>query len=399
MAKQNAYEFNNLTKTQQDCLSLIESLGIYELRALARVFGDNSPTTLKRNDHISIVMSKIISGEDLKPIPLRQGRPYKELSNIEGILAELSQITGKDYSLKSTQQRGTNRLQKVVTFRQMEDDVIKQKLFPIKVKGILCERNEKEFFFYNQYNSDKKSFVLVKKNMDTRLKPYDYVVGTAVIMNEEKDYILDNIEYLNFQNYQNYQDISNEYEQTVPTQKLAFGKNNDIVLGSRYMLKQGKFIDNVDNFKSLLKKLNENKIITLGIIPNVMFEDQETIKNLGFNNLFVLNYNDRPLSAYETMLMVIEHIKRLQQQGMRIALFVQDITTLANDIDFTFKTNTKVLMGHTENAVDIIKQLMLLAKAGGEHKHTTIFTTLDESDMFDQMYVSAVYKVSKRIEL
>lgn len=398
MAKQNAYEFNNLTKAQQDCLSLIESLGIYELRALARVFGDNSPTTLKRNDHISIVMNKIISGEDLKPIPLRQGRPYKELSNIEGILAELSQITGKDYSLKSNQQRGTNRLQKVVTFRQMEDDVIKKKLFPIKVKGILCERNEKEFFFYNQHNSEKKGFVLVKKNMDTRLKPYDYVVGTAVIMNEEKDYILDSIEYLNFQNYQNYQDITNEYEQTVPTQKLVF-ENNEIVLGSRYMLKQGKFIDNIDKFKNLLKKLNENKIITLGIIPNVMFEDQEAIKSLGFNNMFILNYNDRPLSAYETMLMVIEHIKRLQQQGLRVALFVQDITTLANDIDFAFKTNTKVLMGHTENAVDIIKQLMILAKAGGEHKHTTIFTTLDESDMFDQMYVSAVYKVSKKIEL
>lgn len=398
MAKQNAYEFTNLTKAQQDCLSLIESLGIYELRALARVFGDNSPTTLKRNDHISIVMNKIISGEDLKPIPLRQGRPYKELSNIEGILAELSQITGKDYSLKSNQQRGTSRLQKVVTFRQMEEDVIKQKLFPIKVKGILCERNEKEFFFYNQYNSEKKGFVLVKKNMDSRLKPYDYVVGTAVIMNEEKDYILDSIEYLNFQSYQNYQDITNEYEQTVPTQKLVFEKN-EIVLGSRYMLKQGKFIDDVDKFKNLLKKLNENKIITLGIIPNVMFEDQETIKSLGFNNLFVLNYNDRPFSAYETIVMVIEHIKRLQQQGLRVALFVQDITTLANDIDFAFKTNTKVLMGHTENAVDIIKQLMLLAKAGGEHKHTTIFTTLDETDMFDQMYVSAVYKVSKKIEL
>ena len=398
MAKENAYEFNNLTKAQQDCLSLIESLGIYELRALARVFGDNSPTTLKRNDHISIVMNKIISGEDLKPIPLRQGRPYKELSNIEGILAELSQITGKDYSLKSSQQRGTNRLQKVVTFRQLEDDVVKQKLFPIKVKGILCERNEKEFFFYNQQISEKKGFVLVKKNMDTRLKPYDYVVGTAVIMNEEKDYILDSIEYLNFQNYQNYQDITNEYEQTVPTQKLVF-ENNEIVLGSRYMLKQSKFVDNVDKFKNLLKKLNENKIVTLGIIPNVMFEDQESIKNLGFNSLFVLNYNDRPLSAYETMLMVIEHVKRLQQQGLRVALFVQDITTLANDVDFAFKTNTKVLMGHTENAVDIIKQLMLLAKAGGEHKHTTIFTTLDETDMFDQMYVSAVYKVSKKIKL
>ena len=63
MAKKPGYSFENLTKEQQSCLSLIESLGIYELRALARVFGDNSPTTLKRDDHIKIVMNKIISKE------------------------------------------------------------------------------------------------------------------------------------------------------------------------------------------------------------------------------------------------------------------------------------------------------------------------------------------------
>ena len=102
MSKKND-EFKNLDKRQKDCLALIESLGIYELRALARIFGDNSPTTLKRDDHIKIIMEKIISGEDLRPIPLRQGRPYKELSNIEGILNELSMVAGKDYTMKSNQ--------------------------------------------------------------------------------------------------------------------------------------------------------------------------------------------------------------------------------------------------------------------------------------------------------
>jgi len=72
MSKKPAYEFQNLTKPQKDCLALIESLGIYELRALARIFGDNSPTTLKRDEHIVIVMEKLISGEELRPIPLRQ---------------------------------------------------------------------------------------------------------------------------------------------------------------------------------------------------------------------------------------------------------------------------------------------------------------------------------------
>ena len=72
--------FEGLTPPQQKCLTVIQSVGIYELRALARVFGESSPTTLRRNEQIEYIMNVIISGKDLKPIPLRQGRPYKELT-------------------------------------------------------------------------------------------------------------------------------------------------------------------------------------------------------------------------------------------------------------------------------------------------------------------------------
>ena len=71
--------YENLTRAQERSYNLIVGLGIYELRSIARVFGDNSPTTSKRNDHIKFIMDKIISGEDLQPIPIRQGRPYKIL--------------------------------------------------------------------------------------------------------------------------------------------------------------------------------------------------------------------------------------------------------------------------------------------------------------------------------
>ena len=72
----NITMYDNLTRAQERSFNLIQSLGIYELRAIARVFGDNSPTTSKRDDHIKFIMDKIINGEELQPIPLRQGRPY-----------------------------------------------------------------------------------------------------------------------------------------------------------------------------------------------------------------------------------------------------------------------------------------------------------------------------------
>ena len=56
----NMTMYDNLTRAQERSFNLIQSLGIYELRAIARVFGDNSPATSKRDDYIKFIMDKII---------------------------------------------------------------------------------------------------------------------------------------------------------------------------------------------------------------------------------------------------------------------------------------------------------------------------------------------------
>lgn len=394
MSNKNTYQFDNLTKAQQDCLDLIDTLGIYELRALARVFGDNSPTTLKRNDHISIIMNKIIAGDDLKPIPLRQGRPYKELSNIEGILTELSQITGKEYSLNAINTRSASS-PKTVTFKQMEENIIKQKLNPVEIKGILWDRNDKEFYIHTP--DDK--LVLVRKDVDSRLKAFDYVVGTAIMMNDNNEYILDAITSINYQNVESYVDYAVSYAQDVtPTQKIDVEGNN-ILLGSRYVLKTPNFIEDLDKTKNLVKILKKHGIITIGIIPNVMPEQELTVQEIGFNKVFSIAYNRKASLIDEIFSLFMYHIGRLQQLGKNIAIFVEDIVTLSNAIDYTFKNNPKSFMGHTEFAVETIKKMMMLAKASADGKSTTLFVTFDQPDMFDQMYVSSVYKVSKKIDL
>ena len=394
MSNKNTYQFDNLTKAQQDCLALIDTLGIYELRALARVFGDNSPTTLKRNDHISIIMNKIIAGDDLKPIPLRQGRPYKELSNIEGILAELSQITGKEYSLNAVSTRSASS-PKTVTFRQMEENIIKQKLNPVEIKGVLWDRNDKEFYIHTP--DDK--LVLVRKDVDSRLKAYDYVVGTAIMMNNNNEYILDSISSINYQDAKSYTDNFEPYaKDIIPTQKLDF-EGKQILLGSRYAVKISNFIEDLDKTKNLVKCLKNQGIITVGIIPNVMPEQELTVQEIGFDKVFSISYNRKVALVNEIFSLFMHHIDRLQQLGKNIAIFVEDVVTLTNAIDYTFKNNPKSLMGHTEIAVETVKKLMMLAKASADGKSTTLFVTFDQPDMFDQMYISSVYKVSKKIDL
>ena len=387
------YEFKNLTKPQQQCLVLIESLGIYELRALARVFGDNSPTVLKRNDHIQIVMNKIISGEDLKPIPVRQGRPYKELSNIGGILAELSLITGKDYTLKGIKHPG--HTPKQVSFKQVEDKVFKQKLFPIEARGILCEKNDREMFFVEQ---DSGKSILVKKDSFSKLQPSDYVTGTAVVMNRDKEYILDEISTVNYQNYKEYKEVSNAYVESTPSTSIKVN-GKDMMLGIRYCVDVPQFTDNLDKTRELIKTLHKNNIVAVGLIPNVMFSDIEAINSLGFDNLVLFKYEDAAFDVNDAIFSMIDHITRMQSIGLSLAIFVQDPTTIANSIDYVYKNTTKARMGHTEAAVDVIKNIVSLSKDGGKGKTTTLFTTYDQADLFDQMYVSAVYKVCKKISL
>ncbi len=388
MSKQQI-TYDGLTSAQQKSLNLIQSVGIYELRALARVFGEPSPTTLRRNEQIKYIMDVIISGKDLKPIPLRQGRPYKELSNIEPILEELSEITGKDYTLKKNQEKTARTYGKVFTFKQVEQKTVEQKLFPIKVKGVVLTNPDKSLYLLNDNNLP----VLVK-NFD-KVNEFDYIAGSAVIMNESHEYILDNIETINFVDYKDYAPKSVEFTPTLPSSSVKVGKT-EIKLGSRYVLNQPKLTE--PNLKTLLSVLKKNRIVTIALASNVLYEDSIALSNMGFDNIFLLKYDDEPKTYDDKMNMFIANIKRLQQVGTNMAIFVQDIVTIAHTLDANYKNSPKTYFNHTEETASTIKEIVMLAKCNVENT-STLFITNEESDNLDALYSTCINKVSNKIQL
>lgn len=388
MSKQQI-TYDGLTSAQQKSLNLIQSVGIYELRALARVFGEPSPTTLRRNEQIKYIMDVIISGKDLKPIPLRQGRPYKELSNIEPILEELSEITGKDYTLKKNQEKTARTYGKVFTFKQVEQKTVEQKLFPIKVKGVVLTNPDKSLYLLNDNNLP----VLVK-NFD-KVNEFDYIAGSAVIMNESHEYILDNIETINFVDYKDYAPKSVEFTPTLPSSSVKVGKT-EIKLGSRYVLNQPKLTE--PNLKTLLSALKKNRIVTIALASNVLYEDSIALSNMGFDNIFLLKYDDEPKTYDDKMNMFIANIKRLQQVGTNMAIFVQDIVTIAHTLDANYKNSPKTYFNHTEETASTIKEIVMLAKCNVENT-STLFITNEESDNLDALYSTCINKVSNKIQL
>ncbi len=383
--------FENLSKAQERCFNLIKSLGIYELRAIARVFGDNSPTTSKRDDHILFIMNKILSGEDLQPIPLRQGRPYKELSNIEGILEELSAIIGKDYTLKTLSNKQNDTI-KTIGFRQVELDVVKKKLFPIKVKGIVLNRTANEFYIINEDNSLP---ILIEKRAFPQLEQFDFVEGTAVVMNDNNEYIMDNIASINFIDIASYSPNLVSQERALPSKKLKVN-DKEITLGLRYLLNEGKLTENFEQTRNIVASLQQNNVKCLALVTNAIFDDYISLSNIGFDNIYLLKFDDKPSVYYKKINVFLNSIKRLQEIGTNIAIFVQDIVTLSHVLDAYNKNSEKSYFNHTEETANIIKEIIMLAKTTLENS-TTIFVTNEETDNLDLLYMTFVSKVSTKL--
>ena len=387
----NITMYDNLTRAQERSFNLIQSLGIYELRAIARVFGDNSPTTSKRDYHIKFIMDKIINGEELQPIPLRQGRPYKELSNIEGILEELSSIVGKDYTLKSLSNKQNDNV-RTIGFRQVEPEVVKKKIFPIKVKGVVLNRTANEFYIVNEDNSLP---ILIEKRAFPDLEQFDFVEGTAVVMNDNNEYIMDNIEKINYINASSYSPLHVSQERVLPSKKIKVN-DKEITLGLRYVLEQGKLIDNLSKVKSLISNLKKANTISVALVSNTMFDEYIALSDVGFDNIFVLKFDDKPSDYFKKVNVFLNNIKRLQEIGTNVAIFVQDIVTLSHILDAYNKSSDKSYFNHAEETATLIKEIVMLAKSTADY-NTTLFVTNDETDNADILYTTFVSKVSSKI--
>lgn len=370
------YDETKLTKEQKQCLNLVESLGVFELRALARVFGGNSPTTQKRQDHIKIIMDKIIAKEEINSFSHKIGRPYKEIESISGVLDELSHITGVDYTQKSVKQ-------KKITFNQVENEVLSQQLFPIQAKGIVLSNEGNELYFVNQYNN---KIILIDKKFASKINKNDFVEGVAVVMNSKNDYLLTEISDVNF----------SKRKKSASFKEFSFKKKNN-PLGQRYRFENtSKFVDNEKEIKTLVDNFKKNGVITIAVVPNIAEEETLSLQLIGFDCLVGFNVSQNAGQIYDAILNTLDFSKKMQKDGKSVALFLQDPVTLANYVDYFQRTGIRCFMGHTESVANIVREISKLIKIDGE-KSFTCFSTFDSVDTNDQLFVSIIYKGFKQI--
>lgn len=365
----SSFDYTTLTPSQKRCLSFIEALGIYELRAVARAFGSNSPTTAKRSDHINYIMSKIINNEELPIQSIRKGRPHKELSNIDSILKDLSLLSGKNYASLPLSTKPDSGVA-VIRFNQPTENEVKPTIrYPKQISGVvICKGDDKCLY------DDRTNTLFLIKDDQLLINEYDYVTANLFYNKSKKAYEIERVETINYTLRDKYTPIGRYGDAVSPSKTIKTASGTEILLGSRYLLEINKFVDNKALINEFIDAMHNENCHTVALIPCVFPEDYANIADLNFDFVMHLNFDDSLSHFVEKLAMFVNHIENLRNQGRSVCIFVQDLVTISNILDAYYEDLKPTYLGHTEETISFVKQLLNLSKAYTTNCLTLIIT-------------------------
>lgn len=377
----------------------LNSLGIFELRNLARSLGVKSPTTLKRSELISEI-ELVFSGKKPKYVrATRQGRPPKVMSNPSDLM---NIITPVEYDKE--QHEFIN--QKFVLNDCEVDNIAVQKegtFFKSIIK--LAVDSAYGFAFKNGFNETKENLILINKTQigQYKLKDGDEITG-YYILTTIGSFVVSEILSLNGVAFSD-KITRNSFEQmcaTAPNKKLKLSiyKNDD------------EIYSDIDNFATLCK--GQRALLICNNENNLNNEILSRLSSLKQANILVLMIDESPedyfelLSKYNLEVLSnnynvtnenfdlklnckIQNIIRNVENGQDYIIFINDIIKF-----YLYLVKSNILLNQTReqaeiNAENYIKRIILLGK-NCSNVSLTVFCATDEATINASNYSNIVFK-------
>ena len=360
---------------------VISSLGIYELRGLARVLGIKSPTTKVRDELIEEILNVIGNGQIPASQISKKGRPFKQLANLDVILNSITGIKNKYKPLS---------YENIVVFNQ-EVPVFKLKSNSTeKMTGVL--RNVNGVSYFIDLKSSKIVFVDEKTIQTFKIVGGDLLEVEAFRINDESQYFVKTVLKINCQDSSVYKS-SEDYnvERIIPSQFLKFD-NGSLLLGGRNIIFTNNQLFMCPNLKTILERLEKHNAFNIFIGFNLCFEDKFYIfSRKNFIN-FVTDYSDNTVQGYDRIIDAISFASRLISQSKNINLIVYDSANIIYDLDKKFKSDNG--LDHELESILILKKLISLAFVGTNEQCVTVLTSINEKDKEDDFIKNEIIKVS-----
>lgn len=383
-------------------LEILNSLGIYELRELARSIGVSSPTTKKREELCNEIL-KISSGEQkvLHNISKR-GRPPKTITKIskivkdfipEEILKLQKPIENESYANILMLAQNPSILKRINS-----DDIKKIYGYVNSISGHYYINNLKinELFKTSTFYIPNE---LVDKFF---LREGDKIIALARNSDDYNCGIVDEIIFIN------------DVESKLWNSKRKFININTCEIPKietkifNTVIKRGErtlsfFKDDeeailkiIDEIEKLSKDENKNEIfVFLGveIAPEVIFYGK-TKNNL---EMFSTSYTNNLEDSYNSIINAINYCKTQLKDGNSIRFFIFDVVGIITRLDQYFANHDATYLGHNVMGVQLVKKLVGMGKAISQDLTLTSHAIAFDKQKDDELIKNELIKITKII--
>lgn len=383
-------EFFNENTSFDAKKEIVCSLGVYELRGLARVLGVKSPTTKKRDELISLILQIVESDDDLSVSnAVKRGRPYKAISSVQNILDVIS--AGNDEPFINSSK--LDSYEELTVFNQDMPKITCQSSNIFPSSGVV--RKGTSFGYFIDNACQRLVYIAPEHISKYKLESGDFIDCAVFEINNGVKCFVKKINKINGISAEEHNaEVFSDYDQVFPEAMEFEGKT--IAFGGRNVLLKSSPLYMNFFIKNLLLKCKDKKVI-LG--TNLCFEDKAFIIKERENFAFTSEYTDKMTDGYDRILDAISFTERLDQINESALLVVNDFANMLNVLDSYFiNDEASAIFGHKEKTIVIAKKLISLAKAKSNNQNITIIILCDKQDTEDNFIKSELLKISNVLE-
>lgn len=369
-----------MTNEEKNIEILINELGVFELRGVARQLGVHSPTTKKREELINLIQEAIKSGATLKDNFPKRGRPFKKLNILDGISEKINnEVLKIDFS----------NTRKVVNFAQDGSFNYDYE----EVVGIIQKYN------YNIEMRDIATGTLVKfekaDELEDILQLGDKV--KASVIKGDDIYLATRVLSVNGQDFSTYK--SKFFEKgnaIISAEKVPFA-TGEAVVGRRNLFKLDRELFETRYLQDLYLECQKEGFEFILLAANTSFENEIVFGKLPTTNKFIAAYGTDNLINYHKILDALNYAENLVNRGKKVILFVADIIEIVRSLDRYFDGASNNVEKHDEATLFIVQKLLRFARAYENGCDGTVIMCYNDVDSDNNFLVKDVLKISNRI--
>ena len=362
--------------------TLVRSLGIFELRGLARELGVKSPTTKKREELVDLILDIVSSGEEPSSLGKRKGRPFKKLSSIDQIATTVTS-SWVDDKVKPTYEGVMCFAQTLPNFDNILDGSKKLNGYAREVDGMIS-------FF--DYANQSRIFIRNDIQFSSKITNGDFVEVEASPLHEKGQFVANKILTINDIDAESYEPcIVNNGEVVIGEDKMTFGCH-EVTLGRRNVISLKEDLFETD-FLDELEKESKNKNIKLIVLAlNTSYENMIMFKNVtGYKKFVSVSGSDARYNL-DLLIDAINYAYNCDERGENVFVYVNDIMHTLKAVENCFERDAR------ENVDIILQKLLGIAKAFEYGNTATCLFGYSDLDTRNDYFVDKVLKICKICE-